>query len=101
MIYLFLVVFIPSIALAQDISSPYYFSTAPEPVYQTPPPPPPAIDLTPTYAYQNQDPARSITILPSTTLEPTYLYPGGNPGDPITVVRPNGTIYYLYPGRSR
>lgn len=94
----------PSVTLAQDIGSPDYFSSSTTPNYsfQMPAPlPPPVIDLTPTYAYQNNDPARSITILPSRDLKPTYLYPGRNSGDPITVISPNGTISYIYPGRSR
>lgn len=89
----------PSVVLAQDISSPDYFSSSTTPTYEIARPP--VIDLTPTYAYQNNDPARSITILPSRDLKPTYLYPGRNSGDPITVISPNGTISYIYPGRSR
>ena len=93
----------PSAVLAQDISSPDFFSSStPNYSFHMPAPlPPPVIDLTPTYAYQNNDPARSITILPSRDLKPTYLYPGRNPGDPITVISPNGSISYIYPGRSR
>lgn len=99
MIHLFLIFLTPALVFSQELSSPDYFAPVPNYSYQMPEPYiPPAIDVRPTYAYQNSDPAQSTTLM-SPTLELSYVYQGANSGDPITVIRPNGTIQYLYPGR--
>lgn len=99
-----IMILIPTLSLAQDLSSPDYFSSYGMPStpslsrLASPPSTPPAIDLTPVYAYPD---TRSIApaAIVSPTLDSTYLYPGAKSGDPVTVVHPNGTISYIYPGR--